>query len=114
MSVTPEWGPSQAPRSPPLKHTTGSIQQPWSAVWPKGSSQLLLSPMEHRHQPGRTFMKCNLVRAIRGFQPITTRITLRIIDEARPATSELYEAALVQSSCLLRNAFSVVTVEINL
>ena len=63
---------------------------------------------------GRIFTKCNLVRAVRGFQPITARVTFRVIDEARLATSYLYEASLVQSSGLLRNAFSVVTVQINL
>jgi len=48
-----------------------------------------------------------------SFQPITARITFRIIDEARLATSYLHEAGLVQSSGLVRNAFSAVAVEIN-
>ena len=30
----------------------GSSQQPWTAEWPKGNSQFLLSPMERRHQFG--------------------------------------------------------------
>jgi len=28
------------------------MQQHWTAVWPKGSSQIFLSTTEHRHQPG--------------------------------------------------------------
>jgi len=35
---------------------------------------------------GRIFTKCDLIRWIRGFQPITVRITFQIIDEACPAT----------------------------
>jgi len=30
----------------------GNIQQPWTAVWPKGSSQFLFSLMQRRHKPG--------------------------------------------------------------
>ena len=63
---------------------------------------------------GSIFAKCYLVRVTRSFQTITARITFRIIDEVRLATSYLHEAGLVQSSGLLRNAFSVVTVEVNL
>jgi len=52
--------------------------------------------------PGGIFTKCNLVRAIRGFQPITAQITFRIIDEAYPATKYLYKSGLVQSIGFLR------------
>ena len=59
-----------------------------------------------KNETGSIFTKCNLVRAIRSFQPITVRITFRIIDEARPEKSYLYEAGLVQSSGLLRYALA--------
>jgi len=36
----------------------GSSQQPWAAEQPKGSSQLLLSPMERRYQPGSGPREC--------------------------------------------------------
>jgi len=49
---------------------------------------------------GGIFAKYNFERVIRGFQPITARITFRIIDEACLAMSYLYEAGLVQSSGL--------------
>jgi len=55
--------------------------------------------------PARIFTKYNLVRAIRGFQPITVRITFRIIDEARLPTSYLYEAGLAQSRWSFEKCF---------
>jgi len=49
-------------------------------------------------QTGSIFTKCNLIRLIRGFQPITARITFQInwwslSSHAHLTTSHLYEAA---------------------
>jgi len=63
-------------------------------------------------EAGGIFTKCNLVRALRGFQPITARLTFLMITEARLTTS-CYDGFL-QSSGFLKNVFSLVTVEASL
>ena len=41
----------QHPRTVKEPGLLDNIQQPWTVVQPKGNSQLLFSPLEHRHQP---------------------------------------------------------------
>jgi len=74
----------------------GSSQQPWTAEWPKGNSQFLLSPMERRHQFGPG------LREFRPGQPTAGQTCPR----KHPAVTTLafpYNATKRQGSCPQRS-----------
>jgi len=78
-------------------------QSGWSSFWKFHWSEIPLTFC----LPGRIFTKCNLIRWLRGFQPITVRMTFQIIDEACLATPTSNELLVWSSSGHFTRAFTM-------